>query len=410
MTNIDRKPSKLGGFFRLFFGFPLAIMGLALFLEESHKGVGNALVFALFLVLGARWLLVGAAAFVGKSFSRKATYGPALALAAAMALAGPALSRSYLKGQEAKLWTEVTSSNSYNEWKDTYLKKIPEELRRAEYRSRFAEAACKQVRMTSDYKLLREQAQLAFQDEREKYDDKARQTISETYKALFAEGLKKLPDPKRADPKLHTAFRQMLQSLSSDPTRRVVLRYEARGVLGPQPSDRQYLASLGANPLAKKPVEAPGDAYTEKAHDRREANVLSVFNKAFGGAFHSYLFNLQRDDGKPQKGDITLTVTSDLHRKEGFYTNSVDEQVVSLLYKFDIDWNFAIVDGGKPLGRFHVRSEPAKSVRFRTTEGDPGWAPYSIMLDSAADNFGRQVIAGLGFTPPPEQTNYNFQK
>lgn len=409
MANSERKPSKLYGLFRLFIGTLVAWMGWSLLLENGYEGVAVSFFFALMLALGARWMLVGLAAVMGTSFRRAVSYGLAFVAALAAAVAGPMMSNPFNKSKEAKIWGQVGSSTDYDLWRKEYTAQVPQAFRRPEYRSRMAEALCAYASQNGKYGQLRQEALYAFDTDRAAYDDQARQTISETYRKLFTEGLKKIPPSKNADPKLQAAFQKMLQSLSTDPTRRVLLRYEARGKLGPHPSDKQFLADIASDPRSKLPIEAPGDAYTEKAERHRQSNVLNAFQKAFEAAFPKDLFQLQPDDGKARKDDIILTITSDLHRKTGFYTNSIDNKPVSLLYKFDVDWNFAIVDGGEPLGRFHVRSEPAKSVRFRVGEDDPAWAPYSIMLDSAADNFGRLVVANLGFKPLPERTQYTFE-
>ena len=62
----------------------------------------------------------------------------------------------------------------------------------------------------------------------------------------------------------------------------------------------------------------------------------------------------------------------------------------------------------KELGRFSFRSEPAKHVSYSTDPSDPKWAPYSIIMDSAADNFGRLIVGRLGLNPPPVRENYKF--
>ena len=65
---------------------------------------------------------------------------------------------------------------------------------------------------------------------------------------------------------------------------------------------------------------------------------------------------------------------------------------------------------GKELGSFDLRSEPAKHVSYSTKKDDPDWAPYSIVMDSAADSFARLIVGRLGMTPKAAPEHYTFAR
>jgi len=96
--------------------------------------------------------------------------------------------------------------------------------------------------------------------------------------------------------------------------------------------------------------------------------------------------------------------------RPSFYTNSDEGKITSLLYKCEVQWLFRITIDGKEIGKFGFRSEPAKHVSYQTRKDDPEWAPYSIVMDSAADNFARLIVGRLGLVPPPAPESYIFAK
>jgi hypothetical protein len=116
------------------------------------------------------------------------------------------------------------------------------------------------------------------------------------------------------------------------------------------------------------------------------------------------------DDSKEIPGDVNFWVEAKVQRIRGFYTNSEENKITSLLYKCEVIWVFRITQDGKEIGKFGFRSEPAKLVSYSTKDSDPDWAGYSIVMDSAADAFARLIIGRLGLTPPPLPQNYTFVK
>ena len=62
-----------------------------------------------------------------------------------------------------------------------------------------------------------------------------------------------------------------------------------------------------------------------------------------------------------------------------------------------MDWEFSAFDlDGKLLARNRSRSNPAQSIRFRQNLGEPDWAPYSVLMDSAYYNYCREITGRLG--------------
>ncbi|MBX3171793.1 MAG: hypothetical protein KF760_30560 [Candidatus Eremiobacteraeota bacterium] len=406
---MSSKPGIFATLCRLCFGFITGLVGLQLYLESSWEGIFPvAMFFAFLLVVGGRWFLLGLLGFVMPLPPRKLTWGLAGLLMLALGCIGPTVSSAYQKSQEPVRWKAVAGSKDPVAWQIEYRNKVAEPFRRTEYLSRECEAICDKALKHSDFEVIRSQAQLAFVSNPKDYDDGARKAISEAWSRLQAEGLKRVKPTKLADPALSAAFKDVLEALAANPSRKVQLHYEAEGSLAALSQDKQFFSEIDPK-YRKLPIVPVGDAFSAEAHKRRAGQVCSALQTSFNGVWPKGMMNIQVAPGdKELPGDVNFWVHATVHRIPGFYTNSDEGKITSLLYKCEVQWLFRITMDGKEIGKFGFRSEPAKHVSYRTMKNDPAWAAYSIVMDSAADNFARLIVGRLGLVPPPAPESYNF--
>lgn len=393
--------------YRLTLGAMLTLPGIVLYFISGWEGIGPSLFFSVLFTFGARWGLLGLLGFVKPVPPRMVTYGVATALAVVMALAGPSVSNSYHRGNEPKAWLKVADVPETDVWRVEYLNAVPEPFRRPEWASRYAEMRCQEALEKADYKTMREVAAEVFGANSKDYDDKVRESVQKAYQELFTKGLAAIKPTKLADSEMTAAFRKSLEAIASNPTRKILLHFEAKGGVGPIPSDKAYMSDLKPE-YAKLPILPVGEAFGPKSESRRASNTRQAIQDSLDAVIPPDLaaVELATDKGDPQ--DVHFWINAEIKRLEGFYVNSSNNVPDAFLYKVEVYWKFRILVDGKPLGEFSFRSEPAKSVSYSTDPGDPEWAPYSIMMDSASDNFARLVVGSLGLEPPPEKTQYTF--
>ena len=405
-----QKPGLLANLFRLSLGFVTGLLGLALYQESSWPGFLSAAVFAFLLVLGVRWGLLGVMGFLRPLPPRKTTYGVALLVMVVLTGIGPTVSASYQKSHEPEHWQKALAAKEPTVWQMEYKNKVGEPFRRAEYVSRECEAYCAKGLATNNFEMIRNQAELAFVKNPKSYDDQARKAVSDAWAQLQAEGLKKVKPTKLADPALAQAFKDVLEALAANPSRKVQFHYEAGGGLGKLADDRDFFASIDPK-YRSLPILPTGDAFSPEAHLRRSGEVRGALQSSFNAIWPKGMLDIlsSKQDAENQ-GDVNFWVKAQVRRISGFYTNTENNKINSLLYKCEVLWTFRITLAGKELGRFSFRSEPAKHVSYSTKPSDPKWAPYSIIMDSAADNFARLIVGRLGLTPPPVRENYEFAR
>lgn len=406
---MTEKPGCFMSLFRLTLGFFFTLMGFQLLLENGYEGVGVSAVFACFLALGVRWGLLGLLGLVKPLPPRKITYGAALVAMVVLALAGPTISTSSQKSKEPVAWKTVESSKDPAVWQLEYANKIKPPFRRKEFTSRECEAIVADALANNNFSVVRQQTKNVFGDS-VTYDDQCRKFISESWTKLQEEGLKKVKPTKLADPTLTAAFQQVLEALAANPNRKVQLHYQASGSLAGMPQDKEFFANIDPK-YQKLPVIATGEAFGEEAHKRRAGQVSAALLNSFNAVWPVGMMEIEVAPGpKEIPSDVNFWVDAKVQRIRGFYTNSEDNKITSLLYKCEVVWQFRITQDGKEIGKFGFRSEPAKHVSYSTNDSDPQWAVYSIVMDSAADAFARLIIGRLGLTPPPLPQNYTFVK
>lgn len=397
---------------RLFFGSLFMMLpGFALYLQEGYESVATAGFFGGLFCFGVRWVILGLVGFFRPLPARGKTYGAALGGTVLLAMAGPSVSRSYHVSREPGVWAEVSASKDPHRWREDYIKSIPEPYRRKDWLSRYGEARCARALDANDLKELRTLSQEAFVSQATQYDDQARKAIGQAYFEVFQKGLAAVKPTKLADPKLSAALQAVLKSLSEKPTRHIYLHFQCQGVPGKIPQDAEFLASLADPKAAKLPIQAVGDAFAATAQARRAQAARDAIQASLDQVCPKDLIALELAPKEASPDDVNFSVSAQVRRLPGFYVNSENNVMESLLYKVEVAWSFKVEVAGQEAGRFEFRSEPAKHVAYRTSDKDPDWAAYSIVMDSATDNFSRLVVGRLGLQPPPERTDpYQFSK
>jgi hypothetical protein len=408
LREVPVKPGILATLCRLVVGFFTGLLGLSVYLDSGWEGLAPSLFFSLMLVAGARWFLLGLIGFVMPLPSRTVTWGLAMLLMLVLGFAGPTVSAAYQRSQEPNHWKEVEGSHDPVVWQREYKNKVGWPFRRPGWLSRQSEAICLDALQKNNFETIRDQARRAFVEDPKAYDDGARKAISEAWSHLQAEGLSKVKPTRLAEPRLTAAFKKVLDGLAVNPARKVQLHFDAEGSLAALPQDKQFFADL--DPKYKRlSVTAVGGAFSQKSHQRRAAQVQSALQSSFDAVWPKGMLSIvEAPSPKDVPGDVNFWVHAVVHRIPGFYTNSDEGKVTSLLYKCEVQWAFRITMDGKEIGKFGFRSEPARHVSYQTRKDDPEWAAYSIIMDSAADNFARLIVGRLGLVPPEAPKNYTF--
>jgi len=403
-----QKPSVIASLARLAAGFVFGLTGLSLILQSGWEGFGPSIFFGILLAFGGRWLALGALGMVKPLPPRKLTYGVATVGALVLGGLGPTISGAYNRAIEPGCWDRVLGSKDTNIWRKEYSQKVGKPFRRAEYLSRLSEATVAEGLTEKNFYKIRYQAEAAMGKERDHYDDKAREAITSAWRQMQQEGMKNVKPTKLADPEMTGAFKQVLEGLAQNPNRQVFLHFEAQGTLKQIPQDTQFFANIDPKYRSLK-VLPVGDAFSPDAHARRSGEVQSALQKSFDSIWPKGMLEVKPAPKEPTADDIHFYVQAQVHRIPGFYTNTEDGKISSLLYKCEVAWRFRVVVQGKEVGSFDFRSEPAKHVSYSTKDNDPDWAPYSIVMDSAADNFARLIVGRLGLVPPPVRESYTFR-
>lgn len=402
-----QKPSVIASLARLVAGFIFGLTGLSLILQSGWEGIGPSLFFGILLALGGRWFALGVLGMVKPLPPRKQTYAAATVGVLVLTGLGPTLSGAYNKAIEPGCWDRVLGSKDTEIWRKGYSQKVGKPFHRAEYLSRVSEATVAEGLAEKNFYKIRYQAEAAMGKERDKYDDKARQAISAAWRQMQQEGMKNVRPTKLADPEMTGAFKQVLEALAQNPNRQVFLHFEAQGTLEKIPQDTKFFSTLDPKYRSLK-VLPVGDAFSPEAHARRSGEVQVALQKSFDSIWPKGMLEVKPAPKEPMADDVHFYVQALVHRIPGFYTNTEAGKITSLLYKCEVAWRFRVVVQGKEAGSFDFRSEPAKHVSYSTKDNDPGWAPYSIVMDSAADNFARLIVGRLGLVPPPVRESYTF--
>lgn len=238
--------------------------------------------------------------------------------------------------------------------------------------------------------------------------DLARDGLSRAY----ARGLEELAQRTQApgakgefpeDPQMRAAFRAVLEHLARSNDDHVYLVFS---------SEYHLDGEAVGTPAKPEALVAPGEAFSPEREKKRRSSFVSALVDTLKKAFTEPLVQVRvLDAGEPREGKVIFEVRCTTRRAPGEFTLTQNEKAVGKLFNLAVAWEFAIFDaGGKPLTRNQSRSNPAESLQFRYTRGDPAWSGYSVMLDSAYYNYCREITGRLGMPPPVVREYFSFDR
>ena len=167
-------------------------------------------------------------------------------------------------------------------------------------------------------------------------------------------------------------------------------------------------------PKGNAPVIDPGNAFSPAFDNKRRQTFLAAMTESFGQVFDGQLLTLvPLDKGADKKGKIVIEVTSAIVRDNDvfLYTSSDTgvKKLVGFLMSFQVEWTFQLIDrNGKVLYKAKPAISRPSDAKFDTGPGDPDWAPYSVMMDSAYYNYSREVTGRFGLVPPPKKDYFVY--
>ncbi|MFO0550320.1 MAG: DUF308 domain-containing protein [Polyangiaceae bacterium] len=396
-------------------------------LISAYPNLGVAAVSSAFLG--------GAAALVSLGiFRRIEKPAPAwmhLAVAAGVALlftmTGPSASGAYYKSLESDAFAKLDGNSTPVAWKARYLKDIPEKFRRKGWELEYEKARIAQAKKTKDVVELR--AVLAESKKKSDLSD-AEDASAAALKELYDEGKAKMYAPPKSgsapefpvDNALREAFATVLDDLAKSPDPNIHVAFattatltEPEGATEMLALERKSASVLDSWPKGDVPVIAEGNAFGPQYDNRRRATFMEALGGAFAQVFDGKLLTLVPLEATGDKsGKLVIEVSSRIYRTPTFFhytkTTGDKERVVGLLFSFDVEWDFKLIDReGKTLYKAPLAISSPSDARFQSQPSDPEWGVYSILMDSAYFNYSREVTGRFGLVPPPPKDYFRYQ-
>jgi hypothetical protein len=413
-----------GGFMALVFGISLMVYGF-------HGYAVSALV-GLFLGLSVAGLISGGAGLGKKKLPLAAFLGVAAVVALVSTFAGPPMGTAYGKGNEEDKYEELVSAmkeDSFNpeRWKTDYFTFIDSEFRRPEWEGQYMIARVKRAKLDDKPGDLR--AIMAEIDDKDDVDDdveklfeKARDDASDAFneyyekaqKVLYADvsGNREFP----VDPALRKSFSTILDDLATSSDGNVHVAFvNATQLAKPKGSDKVLQQMRATQPGGKNgKVIEQGEAFSPAYDQARRDTFMQAMDESFKQVFASegLLTLVPLAKGDDRDGKIIFEVSSEIIRIPDYYIYTQNNIFAGFLFAIEVEWGFKIYDReGKVLYAPEPRkSLPAENVRVSRQPGDPTWAMYSVMMDSAYFNYAREMTGRFGLKPPPEKTHFSYKR
>lgn len=372
---------KLGGGFLVSGCFCCVAFGF------SYKGAAVGAFGGLMMGAGLGTMLSGTMNLFGKRSGAGIPAGLAVVVLLFGALAGPPMSRTiHISGEESTSETLAEQQNLAE--LRAHVKKVREEQKECGLDH------SKAIQIASD-------------------------ALVAGYKAAL-EKVTKESTSETTDPKLREAFAKILEDLGRAETADVHLAFTNKVQVEPPEGTEMFLqmqyGQLDEATRQKKPdmnttVIEKGNAFDPNQDAKRREKFEEVFGEAMGKVFSADLLKLAKlGAGEDRKGKLILEVGSTIRREPSFYTYTNDQIFEGFLFKIVVDWTFKMFDReGNLLYETSTTSEPAQNISLNTQPGDPAWAPYSVMMDSAYYNYAREIVGKFGLTPPAEKTEFKFK-
>jgi hypothetical protein len=418
-----------GGFFALSFVFPLVIFGF--------HGYGASFGIGLLVGLCFGGVVAGIANLAKKKIGVAGYFGTAFAVALLATFIGPPISDNYQKGEEKEKYDKLVKQMdgeyfSADSWKYQYESEVDQKFQRPEWKGQWMIARVNQAKRENKPTDLRnvmkeiDDAKDVDGKVEELYDE-AREDASEAFKEYYDKAKAKMYEQvtgERAfpvDPQLRNAFATILEDLTKSSDGNVYVSFvNAVNLAKPEGNDEmlkqmQALPQVRARfPTGNAPVIPEGDAFSP-AYDEARRDVFMTatresFQQVFDNADLFTLVPLAKGDTKDKR--IVFEVSSKIIRINDFFSYDKEGVLAGFLFAIEVEWGFKIYDrSGKVLYAPEVqKSQAAQNVRVRSGEGDPDWAMYSVMMDSAYYNYAREMTGKFGLTPPPEKQFFTYTK
>jgi hypothetical protein len=409
------------------------IMGFCIFMAWlflGYQGYGVAALISLFLA-GATWVLVfGIAKQMKKKLPTAAHIGVLAGTFVLFTVLGPSVGTAMQKSQEASRWSKLTKDGSpASLWLSEYEQQTPEQFRRKEWRLEWMKARVREGISSKSAGDLRKIANECADASDKELLDEAREDAVKALTGMYEEGKKRMFAPAKGgaaaefpvDNALREAFGVVLTDLARARDANVYVSFQNTANLDP-PKDFDKLIKeirrepqvLADFPKGDAPVIDPGNAFSPSFDKKRRGTFLAAMTESFGQVFDGQLLTLvPLEKGDDKKGKLVIEVTSSIVRENDvfLYTSSDTgvKKLVGFLMSFEVEWNFRLLDrNGKELYKAAAAVSKPSDAKFDTGPGDPDWAPYSVMMDSAYYNYSREVTGRFGLEPPPKKAYFVY--
>ena len=221
---------------------------------------------------------------------------------------------------------------------------------------------------------------------------------------------------KAADPKGMQAIVDVVNALKKADARYVKISYESS-------IDFERLKNL---PSQYADVTRPDEAFSTSMNSSRESSITTAlrhaFNEALGyevldfeGSSSTYGYDAYGRYGRQEAktAPVTFVIKYRVSPSGSIYESTrpsessygsrlgLDSGRKKKLFGILVDWDFGIRFDGEAADRYHLtlQSAPAKNISY-TTYGNYGgydtMTPYTKMAESAFDEFGSKLAAGIG--------------
>jgi hypothetical protein len=414
-------PSRFVGVLRLLLGIGLTAVGgyLTLYnLGRTSVDLTTSVVvfFAVILGAGVRLLVTGGAQSAGRRVRLLPGLGVFVLVALAVFFTLPRAAAARRATAEREAWDRLqASAKTYDDYKSytsstkTRRRGVPAAMALAQTREELAKPPDKGGRVAKLRELLRShvyQMEKTGEAELQAAIDLTRQGLAETYASALADlGDRVGKDTARRefpeDPRMRSAFAAVITRLAKSDDDWVYLDFA---------SDNQ-LAETQAEPAGAPSFIPRGEAFSPERDSRRRAAFSTAMTESLKQAFRNEtLIRIQSLPANAnRKGKVVFQVKCTTRSIAGGFTLTRDGKYAGMLSNFEVDWEFSAFDvDGKLLARNRSRSNPAQSIRFSQNLGEPDWAPYSVLMDSAYYNYCREITGRLGLIPPPVKESFTF--
>lgn len=428
-------PDRAMGILKLVFAVAASGVGIYLLYFQFEQlrvpSIGQAVFLGVIVAFGLRLLVTSIAQVAG----RRVGWIPSMALFAAIvgltAWALPRGVQAEVVRNEQEAWERLQASSkgfsdyqSYTRWTSIPRKDVHAPMALAQIREELTRL---EGEKTGRVSTLRERIR-QYQNDMERYDVPEMQAAIELARerlgAIYAEALRDLALRIEAasaksefaeDPMMRAAFATLIDRVARSDDDRVYLVFSSENTLAALGSERapEVEPASPVSPAADaSALIAPGDAFSPTRDDRRRRSFEISMEEALGAAFAEPLLRIEPlPAGAQRKGKTIFQVHCATRRAPGEFILTRDGKTVGRLFNIEVEWEFSIFDtDGKPLTRSRSRSMPGDEFRFRRSPGDPPWAAYSVMMDSAYYSYCREVTGRLGLIPVGMKEYFTFEK